>query len=134
MIDTIKLNFPEGKINIEELKSLVKKERWDFFELIDIFNENPKRFFIEILKKQDGNYEWLRALFSFMQGHLSKVLFPEELRLKPKLSKYDQSILVVSEKWSRDEVVKYLRFFSELEILAKSSDELLINKLRLRTI
>ncbi len=134
VIDTIKLNFPEGKINIEELKLLVKKERWDFFELIDIFNSNPKSFFNEILKKQDGDFEWLRALFAFMQGHLSKVLFPEELRLKPRLSKYDQSILVVSEKWSRDDVMKYLKFFSEMEILAKSSDELLINKLRLRTI
>ncbi|MEA9355542.1 hypothetical protein SHI21_05000 [Bacteriovorax sp. PP10] len=134
VIDTIKMNFPEGKINIEELKSLVKKERWDFFELIDIFNENPKRFFSEILKKEERDYEWFRALFSFMQGHLSKVLFPEELRQKPKLSKYDQSILVVSEKWSRGDVMKYLKFFSELEIQAKSSDELLINKLRLETI
>ena len=134
VINTIKLNFPDGKINIEELKSLVKKERWDFFELIDIFNTNPKRFFAEILKKQDGDYEWLRALFAFMQGHLTKVLFPEEIRLKPKLTKYDQSILVVSDKWQRNDIVNYLKFFSELEIQAKSSDKLLINKLRLRTI
>ena len=69
-----------------------------------------------------------------MQGHLTKVLFPEELRLKPKLTKYDQSILVVSEKWSRNDVINYLKFFSELEIQAKSSDKLLINKLRLKTI
>jgi hypothetical protein len=134
VIDTIKLNFPDGKINIEELKSLVKKERWDFFELIDIFNDNPKKFFTEILKKEERDYEWFRALFAFMQGHLSKVLFPEELRLKPKLSKYDQSILVVSEKWSRTDIMQYLKFFSELEIQAKSSDELLINKLRLEII
>ena len=134
VIDTIKLNFPDEKINIEELRALVKKERWDFFELIDIFNSNPKQFLVEILKKQDGDFEWLRSLFAFMQGHLSKVLFPEELRLKSKLSKYDQSILVVSEKWSRNEVTYYLKFFSELEIQAKSNDELLINKLRLKTI
>lgn len=134
VIDTIKMNFPDGKINTEELKTLVKKERWDFFELIDFFNEDPKNFFNEILKKDERDYEWFRSLFAFMQGHLNKVLFPEELRLKPKLSKYDQNILVVSEKWARADVVKYLKFFSELEILAKSSDELLINKLRLKTI
>lgn len=131
IIDTIKMNYPDGKINLEELKSLVKKERWDFFELIDIFNENPKRFYQEILKKDDKDYEWFRALFAFMQGHLTKVLFPEEIRLKAKLSKYDQSILAVSERWSRNNVMDSLKFFSQLEILAKSKDELLVNLLRL---
>lgn len=134
VIDTIKMNFPDGKINGEELRALVKKERWDFFELIEVFNESPKKFFSEVLKKDDQDYEWFRALFAFMQGHLTKVLFPEELRGKAKLSKYDQSILVVSEKWPRNEVMKYLKFFSELEILAKSSDQFLINKLRIETI
>ena len=134
VIETIKLNFPDGKVNLEELKSLVKKERWDFFELIDIFNENPKRFFLEILKKDGRDFEWFRALFSFMQTHLAKVLFPEEIKLKGKLSKYDQSIMQVSEAWPRDNVVRYLKFFSELEIMAKSSDEFLINKLRLETL
>ena len=134
VIDMINLNFPEGKINLAELKTMITKERWDFFELMDIFNENPKKFFAEVLKKNDGDYDWLRALFAMMQGHLAKVLAPDELRQKAKLSKYDQSILVVSEKLSRSDVLKYLRFFSELEILAKSSDELLINKLRLEII
>ncbi|MBY0412594.1 MAG: hypothetical protein K2Q18_00440 [Bdellovibrionales bacterium] len=132
VIDTIKMNFPDGKINIEELKTLVKKERWDFFELIEIFNESPKKFFHEILKKDDMDYEWFRALFAFMQTHLSKVLFPEELRDKAKLSKYDQSILVVSEKWSREQVIESLKFFSQLEILAKSRDEMILNQIRLK--
>lgn len=131
VIDTIKMNYPDGKINLEELKSLVKKERWDFFELIDLFNENPKRFYQEILKKDDKDYEWFRALFAFMQGHLTKVLFPEEIRLKAKLSKYDQSILAVSERWSRNNVMESLKFFSQLEILAKSKDELIVNLIRL---
>lgn len=131
VIDMIKLNFPEGKINLEELKTMVTKERWDFFELMDIFNENPKKFFEEVLKKNDGDYDWLRALFAMMQGHLTKVLAPDELRQKAKLSKYDQSILSVSEKMPRNEIMKYLKFFSELEIQAKSSNEMLLNQLRL---
>ena len=84
-----------------------------------------------MLKKNDGDFSWLRALFAMMQGHLTKVLAPDELRNKPKLSKYDQNILIVSEKFSRPVILNYLRFFSELEILAKSNDELLINKIRL---
>jgi hypothetical protein len=131
VIDMIKVNFPEDKINLKELKTMITKERWDFFELMEIFNENPKLFFSEVLKKNDGDYDWLRTLFAMMQGHLTKMLAPEELRNKTKLSKYDQSILMVSEKISRPVILNYLRFFSELEILAKSSDELLINKLRL---
>lgn len=131
VIDTIKMNFPDGSVNLDELKTMVKKERWDFFELIDIFNENPKRFFSEVLKKDDRDYDWLRALFAMMQTHLAKVLAPDELRQKPKLSKYDQSILVVSEKWSRDFVVGYMRMFSDLEIMAKSREELIKDKLRL---
>jgi hypothetical protein len=134
VIDMIRLNFPEGKINLEELKKLIAKERWDFFELMDIFNENPKRFFAEVLKKNDGDYDWLRALFAMMQSHLSKVLAPDELRNKARLSKYDQTVLVFSEKISRNKVVEYLKFFSELEILAKSRDELLLNRLRLEII
>lgn len=133
-IDMVRINNPDGKINLLELKNLVVKERWDFFELMDIFNEDPKRFFTEILKKDDGDFDWLRTLFAMMQGHLTKVLAPDDLRQKVKLTKYDQSVLVVSEKLPRAIVLKYLRFFSELEILAKSSDELLINKLRLEII
>jgi hypothetical protein len=132
VIDAIKLNFPDGKINTEELRALVKKERWDFFELIEVFNESPKKFFQEILKKDDKDYEWLRAMCAFMQGHLVKVLFPEELRLKAKLSKYDQSILVVSEKWSKHQVGHYLKLFSEFEIMAKSRDEMIINQFRMQ--
>ena len=130
VIETIKMNFPEGKINLEELRLLVKKERWDFFSLIDIFDQKPKDFFHEILKK-DLDYTWLQTLFSFMQGHLAKVLFPEEIKNKGKLSKYDQAILFASEKVPREETMNYLKFFSELEILAKSKDELILNKIRL---
>lgn len=134
VIDTIKMNFPDGVVNLDELKTMVKKERWDFFELIDLFNDNPKKFFTEVMKKDDRDYDWLRALFAFMQGHLAKVLAPEELRQKPKLSKYDQSILMVSEKWPREFVTGYMKMFSELEIMAKSREELIKDRLRLEVL
>lgn len=133
VIDTIKMNYPDGKINLAELRTLVKKERWDFFDLIDLFNERPAHFFLAITKK-DIDYTWLQMLFSFMQNHLTKVLFPEEIRNKGKLSKYDQSILLASERSPRAETMNYLKFFSELEILAKSRDELIMNKLRLEAL
>ena len=130
VIDTIKMNFPDGKVDLKKLQELVTKERWDFFELIEVFHRGPKYFFQEILKK-DMDYDWMRALSAFMQTHLVKILFPEEIQNKSKLSKYDQSVIEMSEKMNRKAVRSYLDFFAELEILAKSNDVLLVNRIRL---
>lgn len=133
LIDTIKTNFPEGKVDLKQLQDLVHRERYDFFELIDLFHKGPKFFFQEILKKE-MDYDWMRTLSAFMQTHLLKILFPEELRAKGKLSKYDQSVLDMSEKLNRDTVKYYMDLFSELEILSKSSDIFLVNRLRLESL
>jgi len=132
-IDTVKTNFSDSKIDINKLHDLVKKERWDFFELIEIFNHNPKLFFLEILKK-DMDFDWMRTMSAFMQTHLVKILFPKEIEAKSKLSKYDQSVLVMSKKLNRNLVQYYLNLFSELEILAKSNDVFLVDKLKLETL
>jgi hypothetical protein len=69
-----------------------------------------------------------------MQTHLVKVLYPEEVRAKGKLSKYDQSILEMSEKLNRSMVKSYMDFFSEMEVLAKANDAFLINRLRMEAL
>lgn len=131
-IDTIELNFEKGKINLSELQNLIKKEKWDFFSLADIFQNNPKIFFNTILKKEEFDHEWFRGLFSFMQSHLVKALSPEDIKLKAKLSKYDQGLLDLSEKWSNHQIIASIKFFSELEIMAKSNDQFLLNHLRMK--
>jgi hypothetical protein len=133
LIDIIQTNFPEGAVDFVKLQQLVMRERYDFFELIDLFNKGPRFFFLEVLKKE-MDYDWIRVMSAFMQNHLVKILFPEELRSKTKLSKYDQSVLVMSEKLNREMVKSYLQFFSELEILAKSNDPFLVDRLRLEVL
>lgn len=133
LIDTIKTNFPEGIVNFKVLQSLVTKERWDFFLLSDVFHRSPKLFFLEIINKE-MDYEWMRALSVFMQNHLTKILFSEELKNKERLTKYDQTVLEMSEKLDRDMLKYYLGFFSDLEISSKSSDVFLVNRLRLETL
>jgi hypothetical protein len=133
LIDTIKLNFPNGIVNLKILQDLVARERWDFFELIDLFHRSPKQLF-ELILKKEMDYEWMRAFSVFMQGHLVKILFPDDLKNKGKLSKYDQTVLDMSNKLSRDVVKYYMRFFSELEILSKSSNPFLIDSLRLEAL
>jgi hypothetical protein len=134
VLETIKLNSSDNRLSIADLKRLFKKERWDFFALAEIFTQKPIQFFQELLLKEDKDYEWFRALFAFMQSHLVKVLTPESLNEKTKLSQYDQNIMSMSEKWPKQKIKDYLQFFSECEILAKSKDSFLIDKLRLKII
>ncbi len=131
-IDTMELNFEKGSVRLDELKVLIKKERWDFFTLVDLFHQSPKKFFEELLKKDDLDFEWLRSLFAFMEGHLAKVLSPEEIKMKSKPSKYDLALLAMSENWTHAQIVASIKFFSECEIMAKSNDQLLLNTLRMK--
>ena len=133
LLDTIKINFSEKKIELKDLHELIKKERWDFFELIELFHSEPKVFFTAILKKE-MDYEWMRTLSAFMQAHFVKILFPKEIMAKGKLSKYDQSVIEMSKKLSRKDIQYYLAFFGELEIMAKSSDLFLIDRLRVESL
>ncbi|MGZ3787591.1 MAG: hypothetical protein ACXVLQ_03670 [Bacteriovorax sp.] len=133
LIDSINIHFPDGRVDVAKLKELVSRERYDFFDLIDLFHKGPRFFFQELLKKE-MDYEWMRALSSFMQTHLMKILYPDEIRNKAKLSKYDQSVLDISEKLNRDTVKGYLKLFSELEILSKSHDVFLVDRLRMESL
>lgn len=132
-INILKSFFPEGNVDVKKLPEIFKRERFDFFGLIDLFHQEPKLFFEEILKKE-MDYDWIRGLCAFMQTHLLKVLYPQELRVKSKLSKYDQSVIEMSERLDRGMLKHYMRVFSDLEILSKSSDIFLINYLRLESL
>jgi hypothetical protein len=132
LLDVLKMNFDNKAVDLKILLDLVKKERWDFFELMDIFNRDSRLFFLEILKKET-DYDWLRTLSAMMQTHLIKILFPEEIKAKGKLSKYDQSILNAAQRMNRVDAQYFLRFFSELEVMAKSSDVFLIDRIRLES-
>jgi hypothetical protein len=133
LINTIQIHFPDGAVQVKILQELIPCERWDFFQLIDLFHRSPKSFFEEILKKE-MDYDWMRSLASFMQSHLVKILFPEEIKKKAKPTKYDQSVLEMSEKLNREMLKHYLGFFSELEIQAKSNDQFLVNRLRIESL
>lgn len=133
LIDTLAIHFPNKAVDLSLLKELVARERFDKFELIDLFHRGPKLFFQEVLKK-DLDFEFLRSLSSFMQTHLIKILYPQEILAKGKLNKYDQTIVEMSERLNRDLVKFYLNYFSELEVLAKAQDPFVLERLRLEVI
>jgi hypothetical protein len=131
-IDIISLQFPDGKIDPKKLPELIEKERWDFFEMVNLFHRGPKFLFSELVHK-DEDLQWWIGFCAQMQNHLSKLLYPQEIRQKAKPNKYEQSILQLSEKLDRAMLKYYLDYFLELDLLAKSKvqNEFLINTVRL---
>jgi DNA polymerase III delta subunit len=134
-LDSIQVTFSDGNIDFSQLKFLIIRERFDFFELLDVYYQNPKKLY-EIILSNELDFDWLRGLASFMQGHFAKILFPIEIQLKDKakLSKYDQGILFQHERLNLENLKKDLRFFADLEILAKSRDQLILNHFRRKII
>ena len=131
LADSILTHFPSGDIQLPLLRELIKRERWDYFEMINLFHKNPKLLIAEMLKKE-LDYDWVRELSSKVQLHIVKLLFPQEIAQKQKkLSKYDQQILSMSEKLNHQMLRHYLDFFGNLEVSAKSSDPLILNYLRM---
>jgi len=129
-LNLIKLNFAD-EIDLNKLKVVIVKERFDFFELLDIYHENRRKFYYSLDKKL-VDFEWMREFSVSMQSHLAKVLNPSEISKKEKLSKYDMNIIRWSEMEPRQEMKAELMFFHEVEMLAKSHDLGIKEKIRIK--
>lgn len=122
----------EGNLSLEQARELIEVSKVDQFELADTFcSKKFKRFFEKLLGLGE-DYESLRGIFTFMQSHLFKVLDPSYASKKARLSKYDQEIQKLSRVWNQDDLVRALRMFSELEVLAKSKNQALLNELKMK--
>ncbi|EQC51453.1 hypothetical protein [Bacteriovorax sp. DB6_IX] len=121
----------QGEITIDLVKKLIRPQHLNNFELADLFNgKNMKRFFISLLLIEN-DYDVYRSFFSFIQGHIIKIIDPGYSASKAKLSKYDQGIINASRGWKKDELINYLELFTKLEILAKQRSEWLRDEIRL---
>ncbi len=132
-LQVIRLNFDQTEIDLILLKKLIGIDRFDFFGELEEYHKNEKIFFKDVLKK-DGDFDWLRNFSVSMQNHLIKVLNPEEISKKDKLSKYDQNVLLWSEQSDRQYLKSDLEFFVRLEIEAKKRNVLYKNMIRLRSL
>jgi hypothetical protein len=131
LADSVLTHFPKGGVDLQLMSEIIKRERWDYFELVNLFHKNPKLLISEMLKK-NIDHDWIREISNKLQLHIVKLLFPDEIAQKQKkLSKYDQEILAMSKKLIPQMLRHYLDFFGNLEIAAKSSDQLILNYLRL---
>lgn len=132
-IDTLehgKTLLQKQELLLSDLPIFFKRERWDIFDMAHEFNKNPKKFIVEILRREDLDFNFLRSTFAFMQTHILKIIYPEEILKKAKNSKYEEEIIKTSRSISKIELLQYLKLFSEAEIMAKLQDPFLIDKIR----
>ncbi len=131
MIHTLKLEYGHDLKNIspKEFFDHFEKEKYDQFELVQLYQQNKQKFF-EVIEPKVIDFDWTLGFSMFMQSHLVKVLYPQEISAKEKPNKYELSILNYSEKETRSSVKESLKFFSKLEIMAKNRDLFIVDEVR----
>ncbi|PIK16469.1 hypothetical protein [Halobacteriovorax sp. JY17] len=131
-INLISLYFPGGNdIKLEYIQKLIRPSKLDHFQLANLFCTKKRSHFFGMVSSKEIDFEQLRSLFNFMQGHLFKMMDTSYCDGKSRLSKYDREILSHAKAWTTDELQRESHLFGELEIDAKSKSALLKNKLRL---
>lgn len=127
----LKLNYPQlPEVGLKEVKEVLEVERLDSFHLANIFCKKNFMLFFGELIKLEGDFDKMRGFFLFMQSHLIKVADTRFLDGKDRLSQYDKGIIQVAKFWKHDELVGWISFFNDLEIMAKRKDSSLWNKLK----
>jgi hypothetical protein len=117
--------------DLEKIKELIPNEHVDVFQLAQLFCQKKTKFFFNEVIKKENNFESLRQLFAFMQGHLLKLLKAEDLRQKTKPNQYEKQIIEARRLWSDQDISKQILFFARLEVEAKKRSTTLIHYLRL---
>lgn len=129
----LKSFFEENhQISLNEVKQHVQNSQLDRFALAREFGFKRIQAFYQKLLATEKDFQELREFFSFMQGHIIKMLDPSYSRQKKYLSKYDKEIQGYSRLWQRSELCHFLETFADFEILCKSQDDSLKTQLRLR--
>lgn len=117
--------------NLNFLAENIEENKTDFFKLIDILNQSPRKFFYTI-QKTERDIEYYLSLSLFMQGHIQKSSFPSLIKNKIKLSQYDRQILQTAESFTDGERAKLEETFSDMEIMSKSKSVQLKQFIRLQ--
>lgn len=126
-------SYPKDQLTLALVRKLFKPKRIDNFMLADYFNQkNLKKIFHQLLLIEN-DFDSYREFFSFMQGHVLKILDNNYFKDKPsRLNKYDQGISRATTKWTKDELLEILERFGKWEILCKSRSDKFRDELRLK--
>lgn len=130
-INLLKLHRPDGgeTLKIDFVKELIPSEFLERFRLASLYGQKKPQFFKELLEKELA-FAQLQEFFSFMQSHLLKMLDPSYMLKKQRPSKYDRELVAQAKGWRADQLKRSIHYFAECELLCKSKDESLFDKLR----
>jgi DNA polymerase III delta subunit len=117
--------------DLARIKELIPNEHVDVFALAQLFCQKKTKYFFNEVIKKENNFESLRQLFGFMQGHLLKLLKAEDLKQKAKPNQYEKQIIEARKLWNDQDISKQILFFARLEVEAKKRSTTLIHYLRL---
>jgi hypothetical protein len=132
-LKTISIHFPNPQsIKLCELKELVHADRVDQFKLANLLGKKDWESFFQCLFDYGENYDILRGIFGFLQGHMIKLADNSYMAKKARLSKYDKEIQSHSRLWNPSDLRSEMNFFGQMEILAKSKSPQLISHLRVK--
>lgn len=128
------LGGPPQSLTPDKVLEILGQERLNKFELARLWSEKQHRDFYKTLLELIHDFNGLREFFSFLQGHIVKMVDPSYIDDKARPSKYDRQIESSCRMWSKAELRDEMRFFGECEILAKSRSRDLQQALRLKLI
>ncbi|MCO4752912.1 MAG: hypothetical protein KC478_00450 [Bacteriovoracaceae bacterium] len=130
ILEQLKINFGNESITSDKLDEVLSKEKLDQFLLAEYFaTKKFSAFYKQLLSVSIGT-ESLQRFFAFMQKHMGKICDPSYLDDKKKLSKYDRQILSCSKIWKKEDALRSVGYFKELEVEAKLKKPLLTQRLR----
>ncbi len=119
VLDVVKLYSIE---RYDEIKTHFKGQKLDNFKLANYFSRKQFLNFYRELVLCSDDYNSLRSFFSFIQGHIIKLMDCSYANEKSRPSKYDRDIISCSSRWEQSELSRQLNIFSKFEIKAKCRD------------
>ncbi len=127
----IKLNYPEKtSIGLNDVKELIDQERLDQFALATDLAKKKYSAFFDRLLSVSFDFDRLRFILSFLQGHFVRVADPSYLDGKARLSQYDKEILALARGWQLEEVKQLLLLLQAWEMDCKMKNSNLQTELR----
>ncbi len=133
LLKKIGLNFKDTKtVTPEQIKEAITNNKIDQFYLASFFSQKRLEDYYKDLFYLRPDFESLRSIGSFMQGHITRLLDPSYIDKKPRASKYDKEIQAGSRLWSKEELELESNFFNEIELMAKSKSPFIMDKIRIK--
>lgn len=118
----LKINFDSKIINLDQVKSVIAIDRFDQFKLATLVSLKKLPEFYAKINQLNQDFDRLKDLFRFLQGHLIKLSDSSYLKGKNKYSNYDKEILKCSQLWKPNELRVVLESFCRWEIMSKKKD------------